>query len=120
MVSEINAASAGRSVSTRHCRLEADRVRISADAWVRLGPAPQGEVLTARVALPDVTERLVCAIDREAIRHLLISLEPGDDSVADKESRGVTASTRELAVSGATPGRYIDVVCHDPAGYEAF
>ena len=63
-------------------------MRISADAWVRLGPAPQGEVLTARVALPDVTDRLVCAINGEGVRHLLIPLEVGDDAVTDKESRG--------------------------------
>lgn len=95
-------------------------MRISADAWVRLGPAPQGEVLTARVALPNVTDRLVCAINGEGGRHLLIPLELGDDAVTDQESRGVTASTRELAVSGAAPGRYIDIVCHDSAGHDAF
>jgi hypothetical protein len=77
-------------------------------------------VLTARVALPDVTDRLVCAINGEGVRHLLIPLELGDDAVTDQESRGVTASTRELAVSGAALGRYIDIVCHDSAGHAAF
>jgi hypothetical protein len=85
-----------------------------------LGTPPQGEMLTARVAVPDVTDRLVCAIDGDDTRHLLIHLELGDDSITDQESRGVTASTRELAVSGAATARYIDIVCHDRAGHDAF
>jgi Putative PD-(D/E)XK family member, (DUF4420) len=95
-------------------------VRVNPDAWTRLGPPPPGETLTARVAVPDVTNRLVCAIDGEGFRHLLIQLELADEAVTDQDSRGVTASTRELAVSGEAPARYIDIVCNDVAGYEAF
>jgi Putative PD-(D/E)XK family member, (DUF4420) len=95
-------------------------VRVSTDAWVRLGPPPHGEVLTARVALPDITDRLACAIDGQGIRHLLIRLELGDDAVTDQGSRGVTAATRQLVVSRAAPAPYIDIICHDPGGYDAF
>ena len=102
--------------------MEADGVsKIAPEIWTRLaGERPQGETLRARRAAPDIAERLVAALDTESRRHLLILLQDGEDELEDRQSRGVMAWTRELTVPEHAPGRYLDVVCLDAAGHEAF
>lgn len=95
--------------------------RIIAEVWARLaGERPHGETLWARRAAPDISERLVAALDAEGRRHLLILLRNGEGELQDTQSRGVGVTTRELTMPGHEPGWYLDVSCNDAAGYEAF
>lgn len=89
--------------------------------WTRLASERvQGETLWARRAAPDVTDRLVAALDADGKRHLLVLLRVGEADVQDSQSRGVGVVTRELAVPGHEAGRYLDITCHEGAGQEAF
>lgn len=95
--------------------------RIAPETWARLsGGPPAGETLTARIAVPEVTDRLICAIDAEAQRHLLIALVNSETDHRDSESRGVSALTREMSIAGQPLKRFIDVMCQDAAGHDAF
>lgn len=94
---------------------------ISDLTWTRLGnESVPGESLWARLAIPDVTDRVLAALDRDERRHLLIVLNEGDESVADSQSRGLLVATRELSGPGHAGGRYIDITCIDGSGYSAF
>lgn len=70
--------------------------------------------------MPDVTERLVAALDADARRHLLVLLTAGEADLQDTQSRGVAVVTRDLAMPGHEAGRYLDLTCQDVAGHEAF
>lgn len=95
--------------------------RISLEVWAQLESArPTGENLTARLAVPDLTDRLQCALDAEGRRHLLIALTADDDTLIDEQSRGLSVRTRELSIEGAPPTRRLDLKCEDAAGYGAF
>lgn len=94
--------------------------RIVTEVWTRLESArPVGENLTARLALPEQTDRLLCAIDAEMQRHLLIPLNSSDQTLYDAQSRGLSVETKELTVHGYDTARYLDVTCHDVAGRDA-
>jgi hypothetical protein len=91
------------------------------DVWSKLtASSPSGESLTARFAIPTVTERLLAAIDADGQRHLLVPLQANDEELRDAQSRGVSVATRELTVRDRGTGRYLDFECHDAAGHEAF
>jgi len=95
--------------------------RIAPEVWTRLVNEPvHGEALWARRAAPNTSDRLVAAIDVEGQRHLLVLLLDGEGELQDQQSRGISVVTRELAVPNHEPGRYLDVMCHDAAGHEAF
>lgn len=95
--------------------------QIVPEVWTRLsGERLQGEALWARRAAPDLSDRLIAALDAEGKRHFLVLLMSGEDEVQDSQSRGLGVVTRELAVPGHETGRYLDVVCHDAAGHDAF
>jgi Putative PD-(D/E)XK family member, (DUF4420) len=81
---------------------------------------PSGENLTARLAIPDITDRLHCAIDSDGTRHLLIALMADEDELQDMQSRGVSVVTRELVLRTQPAARYLDIECRDAAGYAAF
>jgi hypothetical protein len=102
--------------------MEAGRVSgIHSEVWLKLaGSSPSGESLTARFAIPTVTERLLAAIDSDGRRHLLVPLKPGNEELRDAQSRGVSVATRELTVRDRGTARYLDFECHDAAGHEAF
>lgn len=93
-----------------------------AAVWHKLGVGPQtqAEELWARRALPEGDDRFLAALDVEGRRHLLIHLKPSDPDYQDTLSRGVSVVTRELVMHGHAPGRYLDIVCQEPAGHEAF
>jgi hypothetical protein len=94
---------------------------ISGNVWTRLeNERVSGESLWARRALPDITDRVLAALDRDERRHLLILLNDDDDPVADSQSRGLLVATRELSGRGHPGGTYIDVTCIDGSGYSAF
>jgi putative PD-(D/E)XK family protein DUF4420 len=101
--------------------VETGRVtRLTEDVWARLGTdVPKGEELTARLAAPDVTDRLLAGIDAEGRRHLLIHLRPAEAEMRDVQSRGLCVVTSDLLVSGREPSKYIDLVCNDLSGYDA-
>ena len=94
---------------------------IPKDVWTRLAAdKPSQEVMWARMAAPDISKRLVAAVDSSGERHLLIPLEDDEPDAADRQSRGITLMTRELAIPGHPMGRYLDIVCHDASGHGAF
>ena len=95
--------------------------RIAPEVWSRLATErPQGETLWARRAAPDSSERLVAALDADGRRHLLVLLVTDEADLQDTQSRGVGVATRELAMPGQAPGRYLDLTCEDATGHEAF
>ncbi|NCO35004.1 MAG: hypothetical protein AUJ92_16035 [Armatimonadetes bacterium CG2_30_59_28] len=94
---------------------------IEPEVWGRLEPSrPTGENLTARAAVPVVTERLLCAVDAEGHRHLLIPLLDGESELRDTKSRGLTVQTQNLVVRGQDEARYLDIRCEDAGGHPAF
>lgn len=94
---------------------------IEADVWERLGTTISiGDSLTARLALPSVTKRLLAALDSESRRHLLIQLLPDEIDLCDDQSRGVSVTTRELVIHDHGGGRYLDICCNDASGHNAF
>lgn len=94
---------------------------ITPQTWARLADSPaKGDVLVARLALPDVTERLIAAIDSDGKRHLLVVLTDQEQELVDRDSRGIDVATRQLSVQGREPARYIDLICNDAAGHAVF
>jgi hypothetical protein len=80
---------------------------------------PTGEKLTARLALPDVTDRLQCGVDSQGRRHLLIALLANEEDLRDVDTRGVSVVTRELVTQDQLIARYLDIECLDALGYPA-
>lgn len=94
---------------------------LSPEVWTRLASGQAlGEALCARQAAPDFTDRLLAALDNGRKRHLLVRVGEQAPPVHDMQSRGIQVQTRELQMAGHPPGVYIDVVCTDPSGHDAF
>jgi len=94
---------------------------IAPDIWQRLADSPaKGDVLVARLAAPDLTDKLIAAFDADGKRHLLVTLRDEDSELIDRDSRGIDVATRILSVQGHDPARYIDMICSDPAGHAIF
>lgn len=94
---------------------------IAPEVWARLAAEEaRGEALWARWAVPDVSGRLVAALDSDGRRHLLIPLAASEECADDSQSRGLGTMTRELEMPGHQPGRYLDITCYDATGHEAF
>lgn len=94
---------------------------IAPEVWGRLSAErPIRGGLTAQRAAPESTERLIAAIDADGRRHLLVLLALSEDDFNDLQTRGLAVTTRELAVPEHCVGRYLDIVCHDIAGHDAF
>ena len=81
---------------------------------------PTGQTLWARRASPEISEKLIAALDSEGNRHYLILLDIDDLGIHDTQTRGVSVETRDLMIQGHESGHYLDIVCHDSAGHEAF
>lgn len=95
--------------------------QIAPEVWTRLTSGrPSGDILTARLAAPDVTDRLLAALDSEARRHLLVALQTNEEHLRDEESRGLSVDTRELNLPDHTLAHYLDLTCYDAAGHDAF
>jgi hypothetical protein len=94
---------------------------VDTETWIKLETSrPKGDNLTARHACPEVTDRLLAAIDAAGVRHLLIVLVADDKPFRDLQSRGVSVDTKELSIEGKETDRYLDLVCHDSSGHSAF
>lgn len=95
--------------------------RITPDVWDRLADSEfHGDTLWARLAAPDVTDRLLAALDSSHRRHFLVPLRNEEKSFTDRRSRGLEVATKEMTLRGHAVACYLDVICHDPAGHEAF
>ncbi len=92
---------------------------IDQSTWNNL-TKPSGNILVARPALPEITDRLHCALDAKSHRHLLVSLRADDHEYNDASSRGVSIVTRELSVRGQSLNRYLDIECLDASGHSIF
>lgn len=86
------------------------------ETWDKLS-LPTGENLIARQALPEITPRLLCAIDAMGTRHLLITLDDTDGEYSDRKSRGISVTTRNLSIHGSNQERYLDITCLDANGH---
>jgi len=80
----------------------------------------RGSTLWARRAPFDSSDRLLAALDAGERRHWLIRVESQEEAINDLKSRGLTVHTQELEGIGHPLGRYIDIVCLDSAGHDAF
>ena len=89
---------------------------IMQETWNKL-TQPTGERLVARPGLPEVTPKLLCAIDSSGVRHLLISLGSTIEEYRDIQSRGVSVTTRDLSILGNNPEKYLDIACLDAGGH---
>jgi hypothetical protein len=88
------------------------------EIWGRVDPArATGDEMAARPAAPGLGRALLCAVDSQNFRHLLIALEEHDAELRDVESRGLSVHTRELVVPGREPARYLDITCQDVLGH---
>lgn len=89
-------------------------------AWDRIGrDLPGGEAINAVYVDTDRTKRLLAGKDSEGRRHLLIKLDVDENGLADRSSRGLLVTTRELVVAKELAASYIDIACHEPIGYPA-
>lgn len=94
---------------------------ITPEVWARLSiNTPLGETLSARLATPDISKRLLAGIDGQGRRHFLLLLLEGENEIEDRQSRGVHATTRQLTMPDHSSGIYLDITCLDAAGYNAF
>jgi hypothetical protein len=92
--------------------------RIDPTTWQKIeNTHPSGEKYLARRGLPEVTERLFCAIDSGGTRHLLVLLKNEEDELHDEISRGVAVDTLEMVVQGQPSAKYIDIECRENTGY---
>lgn len=94
---------------------------ISGDVWRQIEPArPSGDELVGRQAIPELTSRLLAAVDSRGRRNYLVALEPQDADCHDVSSRGLTVSTEALVLPGHAASRYIKVACEDLLGHAMF
>jgi hypothetical protein len=61
----------------------------------------------------------VAGVDAMGWRHILVRLAEGQHEPAEQRTRGLTVRVRDLSEPGAEHGRYIDITCHEVAGYAA-
>jgi len=92
--------------------------KISPEIWSVLETIlPTGENLTAKLAAPDTSSLVFCALDSEKRRHILVQIKSDDSAYDNRQSRGIQVITRELNIHGQPPSRYMDLICLDSAGY---
>lgn len=94
---------------------------IGPETWSRLAESSaRGDTLVARIAAPDVTNRLIAAVDSDGRRHLLVALGDEEVDLVDRDSRGIDVATRLLSIQGRDRARYIDISCNDAMGHAVF
>ena len=98
---------------------------MKSELWIRLkATPPKGDALTARIAFPEVSSRLLAGIDAEGYRHFLVQLSTDEAELNDTQSRGITVTCKDLQVRGQAreiqQAKYMDIVCQESGGYDAF
>lgn len=94
---------------------------IALETWQRLvGDYVTGDTLRARRATIHAGERLLAALDAEGRRHLLVQLSLDEADFEDRQSRGLSVTTREFSLPGQSTARYLDIICQDATGHDAF
>jgi hypothetical protein len=94
---------------------------IDPQIWVILEASqPIGQNLNSRLAVNDPNSRLLCAMDSNRNRHLLIPLENNEDGYEDSNSRGLNVITHDLRIHDHPLRQYIDISCRDSSGYLIF
>jgi hypothetical protein len=96
--------------------------QLDVEIWDRLkGTRIKEETLTARTAFPEIYSGLLAGIDTDGNRHFLIPLSSSEDGLNDCQSRGINVTCEDLKIRGQEQtSKYIDIVCQDLAGQEAF
>lgn len=95
--------------------------RIADEIWRKLGNQRiDGDALSARVADPLTTQRVLAAIDSQGRRHLLVALHPSELGFEDRRSNGIEIVTRDLLLTDGSRDRYLDLTCREVAGFEMF
>ena len=91
------------------------------EIWKILESAPpKGDNLNARLILPELSKKLYAGLDSNEQRHLLIPLKDKEQGLSDSQSRGLSVVTKDLAVQGYKPQRYLDIICQDTNGHIIF
>lgn len=80
----------------------------------------RGPSLAARLAVPESSSDLFCAVSSDRKRHFIIPLKQEDRDFKDSISRGLTVESKEMVLASGGANRYLDLECHDRAGHEAF
>lgn len=73
-----------------------------------------------RSVAPDLTDRLLGGISRTGNRCLLIQLRPGEESLTDAKSRGLSVRTEQLTEGSNQTGPYLVLECVDATGHPLF
>ena len=85
---------------------------------------PHGDSYIARVGYPELTKRLLIALDSYGSRHFLIPIGEDERFRGDNRSRGITATVRNLRVAAAGKNiqerGYIDLYLGDDSGKQIF
>lgn len=93
----------------------------TAALWHHLAAqVPAGKELRARLFLPQSSKSVFIAVDSRKRRHILIKLQNDEDTYFERPSRGLEIITEEYLLTQESPAEYIDVICLDSAGNEAF
>jgi len=58
--------------------------------------------------------------DAEDRRHILVRIADNERDPVPVSTKGMAVTVRPLSEPGREPGRFIDIVCHDPSGHAAF
>ncbi|MGC7845709.1 PD-(D/E)XK motif protein [Desulforudis sp. 1088] len=74
--------------------------------------------LNAKPVTPGI--ELFLAVDHEGYRHALLLLESFEQAFVDDRSRGLTVRGRGLEVEGQSGRPFLDIVCTDRNGHDAF
>lgn len=74
----------------------------------------------ARVALSGITGRILAAVDHENRRHFLLPLDADISVDEERSTRGLAVTSRELVIGNQPVAWYLDIICLDAAGYDAF
>ncbi len=96
---------------------------LNTEIWDRLkNTRIKEETFVARTAFPEISTVLLAGIDAEGARHFLIPLSSDEEGMSDSQSRGIGVSCEELKIKehDQAPSKYIDIICQDPTGQEAF
>lgn len=93
-------------------------ISIEETTWEKLSK-PFGELLTARIAIPEITDCIYCALDEDGKRHILIILDESQKVLTDFKSRGISVITRDLTIQQQEK-TFVDITCLETSGYPLF